>query len=188
MLYLWLGLSLLMTPHYVSLLPSLKTSMMARTGRRLWHIVHGGLSTLGLVLIVMAMPDMPYIPLWPQQSQDILVLGMPLALWLFFSHFTQGWVRHHLRFPLFFAILIWSFLHMIVKGDIIMIVIFANFAVYAGIALIMKAITEPMADIRPSRQQDLKAAVLAFLSYIIIVETHMMIFGVGPDSFSSLFF
>jgi len=204
--------------HLIPARPPIRTRAVARIGQRGFTLVYSALSLGILVWLIGAAGRAPFIPLWlwaPWQNQFALAVMLPVCLILALSigrpnpfsfggaddeRFDpaqpgiHGWMRH----PLLVALGLWAGVHTLANGDLAHVIMFATFAVFAGLGgwLIdrrkqrqMGAEWKRLRDaLRDKRRpgplmllwQMPGRTALGFAAYIGLITLHPFLFGVNP--------
>jgi uncharacterized membrane protein len=136
--------------HAIPARPAMKAQIVAAIGRPAYLALFNGLSLVLLAWLIVAAGRAPYIGLWEQQiwQRWLANLAMPLAV--AFAVFGTGAINPLalggrrvgfdparpgiaglVRHPLLWALLVWSCVHAVVKGDLAHVLLFGGFAVMA---------------------------------------------------------
>ncbi len=148
----WTEFSVALAAFYLAhLLPVRAAGLRARRG---FHAAYGLLSLALLAWVIAAAARAPFVPLWDQAGwmRWSVNLAMPLAILLIclaiaavnplsFGGRSQGFdparpgIAGVVRHPLLWALLIWAGAHALVNGDLVHLILFGGFALYAVIGM-----------------------------------------------------
>lgn len=142
LLILIAGLAIMLGAHVFVTFRDRRAALIARLGQGGYRVLFSVVSLAGLVLIVWGYGEYragEWIQLWsPPAFMRHLTVGLMLvAAVLFVATYVPSHVRTRVKHPMFAAIKIWAFAHLLSNGDLGSIVLFAGFlawAVYARIA------------------------------------------------------
>lgn len=157
-------LLLFLASHSIPARPRLRARLVAALGERLYLTLYALTSIVLLACLIGAAQRSPYIPLWPPSLTQYWapILLMPLALFLLIggvlvpNPFSVGFRGERFdpakpgivgitRHPLLWGFALWGLSHMVPNGDLVSIVMFSGFALFAIGAM-------PMLDRRKKRQ------------------------------------
>jgi uncharacterized membrane protein len=127
-------------------LMGLRAALIGRLGRLPYRGLFSLISLAGLVWIVFAHMDAPYVELWaaPSWTRIIPLAIMPVALILISSQRSPG-MRKVTRHPMLWAVFLWAAAHIAPNGDAASLMLFGAFALFA-------LIDQPLADARKRRE------------------------------------
>lgn len=151
LLILIAGLVVMLGSHVFVAFRERRAELIARLGERGYRILFSVVSLVGLVLIVWGYADYrsnAWIPLWtPPPVMRHITLGlMVLAAILFVATYVPSHIRTWAKHPMFAAIKLWAFAHLLANGDLGSILLFGSFlawAVYGRIAATRRADAGP---------------------------------------------
>ena len=158
------ALAIFLASHSIPAVPRVRSGLVRAIGERTYLIIYGTISIDLLGWLIAAAQRAPYLPLWsPALWQYWIPLSvMPVALFLLIGGITcpnplsvgfrarcfdgarpgiVGITRH----PILWGFALWAGSHMVPNGDVVSVVMFGGFAVFALAAI-------PMIDRRKQRQ------------------------------------
>jgi uncharacterized membrane protein len=132
MILLGLGVVLFALCHLPLAMPQAIAALRERFGK-FSGLGFGLLSLIPLVLIVLGWRMSPYVPVyeplpWGRIVTFILVLLGFLCIGVFLF---RGRLRQRLRFPLAWAVVLWSVGHLFANGDGASLILFGGMLIYA---------------------------------------------------------
>ena len=138
---MWLlvtGLALFFLVHLIPTVPDVRTRLVAVAGRGPYAGLFSLLSLLSIVLVVWGYGAMqglgggnPQLWVSPRWLRHVTMLLMLPALILLVAAYTPSRLRRRVRHPMLSAILLWSFAHLLVNGDLASVLLFGSFLAYA---------------------------------------------------------
>lgn len=159
-----LALAIFLSTHSIPALPRVRARLIQVFGKRIYLFSHAAASLLILIWLIDAARRAPFIPLWTTSAWTYWapLLAMPVALFFLVSGLlganplsvalrdepfdvrTPGIVGIT-RHPVLWGFSIWSVSHLPPNGDLVSVVLFGGFTVFALGAM-------PMIDRRKARQ------------------------------------
>jgi uncharacterized membrane protein len=133
------GLVIFLGVHSLRLL-GLRDALHARLGRPAFMALYSLLSVIGLGLIVWGFGlARPSVGLWnpPEAARWIALAAVPLALILTLAAYLPGMIRARLRHPMTLGVLIWALAHLLANGEASSVALFASFAAWSALVLIV---------------------------------------------------
>jgi uncharacterized membrane protein len=188
MALLIIGLLLLLGTHSVPMSPSLKASLIARLGERLFKIAFWTLSGAGLVLIVIVYGHFrgssQDVLLWSPAtwSRDLAYVVMLPAFILFVAAFSPTHIRQLVGgHPLLFSVILWAITHLLANGHLAGLLLFGGFLAWALVDLVsafQRRVVGPF-DRPPTLTGDVIAVVVGCAVYALMLTwAHRLITGV----------
>ena len=131
------GLALFFIAHLIPTFPDVRTRLVGMIGRGPYAGLFSLVSLVSLVLVVggygamqglgRANPQLWVSPAWMRHVTMLLMLP---ALILLLAAYTPSRIRTVVRHPMLTGVLLWSFSHLLVNGDLASVVLFGSFLVY----------------------------------------------------------
>ena len=138
-----------------STLPGLRAALIGALGRLAYRALFSLAALAGLVWIVFAHMDAPYVELWaaPDWTRLIPLAVMPLALILIAGERAPG-MKKVTRHPMLWAVILWAAAHIALwaaahiapNGDAASLMLFGTVALFA-------LINQPLSDARKRREE-----------------------------------
>lgn len=193
MLVMVIGLLVFFAVHLVPLNVDLKNGLMARFGKRGYHIAFGLMSLVGVTLIVLGFHKLQLHPgknpvLWnpPLWTRHIALALMLPAMIAFAAAFFRSHISAALKQPLLVAIKTWALAHLIANGDLASLVLFGSFlafAVYQRIIIKRRGLTSIFSRGSGPWTNDVAVIVIGAALYVaILLYLHQWVIGVSPLS------
>ena len=186
MTLLLLGLVLFFAVHTVPMLPTLRASVLAKTGRGAYMGLFSLVSLLGLILIVIGYGDLRTAgaanpELWapPTWIRHLVFLLMLVSFILLAAAYVPSRIRDAVGHPMLAAIKVWAFSHLLANGDLASVLLFGSFLAFAVIDRISvkrrapeAAVRGPLGDRTGGLAGDLTVVAVGVGAYVV-----MMMFG-----------
>jgi len=183
-----LGLALFIGMHSVSIISRpARDAMARRLGRVGWKLLFGGLSLLGLVLVVRGYagarldPVVLYDP--PAWLQPLSLLLMVVVFPALLAAYLPGRIQRTLKHPMLVALKAWALAHLLASGTLAAVVLFGGllaWAVLERISLKRRA-QGPLPQAPAGAANDLIAVLGGLVLYAAFVFwLHEALFGVAP--------
>jgi len=132
------GLALFFVAHLVPTFPDVRTRLVGMMGRGPYAGLFSLVSLVSLVLVVWGYGAMqglgranPQLWISPAWVKHVTMLLMLPALILLVAAYTPSRIRSVVRHPMLTAVLVWSFSHLLVNGDLASVILFGSFLAYA---------------------------------------------------------
>ena len=178
------GLALWSVTHlFPAAAPGARDNLSKTLGENPYRGVFSLLILAALLMIVFgwksAVPSAIYVP--PMGSGIVPSLLVLFGLIIFFASQTGGHTKRLIRHPQMTGVLFWSVAHLLVNGDSRSVSLFAGFAVWALLEIVLINRREgPRVD-RPaaSLRQDLVAIVIGGAVFALVGHFHLQLFGVS---------
>ncbi|MDP6590303.1 MAG: NnrU family protein [Alphaproteobacteria bacterium] len=142
-----IALAIFIGIHLTPAVPGLRAALIGALGRLPYRGLFSLIAVCGLVWIVFAHMDAPYVALWdaPGWTWLIPLAVIPLALMLVAGERSPG-MRKITRHPMLWSVLLWAAAHIAPNGDAASLMLFGAFALFA-------VIDQPLADARMRREE-----------------------------------
>lgn len=136
LLILIVGLAVMLGTHVFVTFRDHRAALIARLGQGGYRVLFSILSLVGLVLIVWGYGDYragESIQLWspPPFMRHITVGLMPFSAILLVATYIPSHIKARAKHPMFAAIKIWAFAHLLSNGDLGSVLLFGGFLVWA---------------------------------------------------------
>ncbi len=186
-----LGLILFLGMHSAKIAaPAFRDRFIAQRGENAWKGIYSIISLIGLVLIIWgfanARGQVPILytpPFW--LAHITLLLMLVSFVLLIASNLPPGRIKVAIRHPMLLAVKLWAVGHLLANGDLVGLVLFGSFLVWAIVDRISVArreaagLIEPLGP--PAIRNDVLAIVIGVVAYILFVwKLHEWLFGVPP--------
>ncbi len=195
MLTLFLGLVIFFAVHSVRLVsPQWRDAMMAKSPA-LWHSSVGILSLLSLACIARGYGEARLEPIWlwfpPLYMRHVTSLIMLLSLFVLFSAMIpKSTLKKKLIHPVYIAIKVWAFGHLLSNGNGADVLLFGSFLIWSVVSFSTFRRRDKASGlldkIKAGEQTsalwfNLLALVLAMVAWFVIVMfLHNAVIGVSP--------
>jgi uncharacterized membrane protein len=135
LLILIVGLAVMLGAHVFVTFRDHRASLIARLGQGGYRFLFSVVSLVGLILIVRGYAEYragEWIQIWspPAFMRHITVGLMLFAAILLVATYVPSHIRTWAKHPMFAAIKIWAFAHMLANGDLGSILLFGGFLVW----------------------------------------------------------
>ena len=142
-----IALALFIGVHLVSGVPGLRAALIGALGRRVYRALFSLGALGGMVWIVFAHMEAPYVTLWdaPSWTRLIPLAVMPPVMILLTGSGAPG-IEKVTRHPFLWAVLLWAAAHIPTNGDAASVMLFGAVALFA-------VIDQPLADARMRREE-----------------------------------
>lgn len=189
MTILILGIILFIGTHMIRIVaPGFRTAMVQKLGENGWKGVHGLISILALVVVVLGWQQAPVIDLWfPPKGMTHLTLTLMLfaVICLVAGMLPAGHIATKAKHPMVLSVKIWALAHLLSNGDLRSVLLFASFLAWGVIARIALKRRQRAGEVTLRRfvsaKWDLAAVVVGLLVWgLFIWKLHALLFGVAP--------
>ena len=138
MTLLIVGLLVFFGIHSVSMMRTLRQSLIDSVGEMPFKGIYSLISLGGFVLIVVGFGNAPFVEIWqpPGWTRAVAMVLMAPVFILLASMHMPGHIKARTRNPMLIAIKIWASAHLIANGDLASMVLFVSFLTYGVINLI----------------------------------------------------
>jgi uncharacterized membrane protein len=184
------GLVIFLGIHMVPMSPSLKESVLARIGERVYKLAFAFLSALGLVFIIVGFGQTRH------SGQDIEVWSTPV--WLRYIAFAlmlpafimivAAYVPSRIRalaggHPMLLGVILWALAHLVANGSLTGLLLFGGFLVWAiadRISAGRRSALGPLGRKPGNATGDIIAIVVGCALYVLVLKwAHPLIIGVA---------
>jgi uncharacterized membrane protein len=138
MTLLLLGLLLFIGMHLVPTMRATRAGLIGRMGEAAYKGMFTLVSALGLGLIVWGYARAPYIPVWdpPLWLRHFTYLLMLPVFPLLFAAYLPGQIKRFLPNPMLLSVKLWAVAHLLAKGTLAAMILFAAFLAWAVLDLV----------------------------------------------------
>ncbi len=176
-----LGITIFFSIHLIPIFP-LKKFLINRLGENKYKGLFSLIALIGILIIIYGFSSADYYPIWDPlpYSKGLALTLMPISIVLLASANMQTNIKRFIKHPMLIGIFIWSFVHLIVNGDLRSIILFASFGVYALIDIIFsKKVLTTNNTANYTLTKDIIVVIIGLLVYAIVVYFHRYIAGVA---------
>jgi len=176
-----LGIIIFFSIHLVPISP-LKNVLINLLGKNKYKGLFSLISLIGLITIIYGFNHADVYPVWNSvtYSKEIALALMPISTILLAAANMQTNIKRILKHPMLIGIIIWSFVHILVSGDLRSIILFASFGVYSLIDIIFSKKNSTTNEISNYPLiKDFIAVVIGLIAYMLIILFHNHIAGVA---------
>ena len=181
-----LGLVVFLGVHAFTMCRGARAGVIARLGERPYKILYALLSLVGLGLLIYGYGDYRtagVIPVWqpPAWTRHIAFLLMLVALVLLPAAYIPSHIKAAVKHPMITAVKTWAFAHLLVRGDLGSILLFAAFLAWGVTARIsMKRRGGPAPVAPPGWRNDIIVIAVGLALYAgVILWFHPQVIGVA---------
>jgi uncharacterized membrane protein len=181
-----LGLVVFLGVHVFTMCRGARAGVLARLGERPYKILYALLSLIGLGLLIYGYGDYRaagMIPVWqpPAWTRHIAFLLMLLAMILLAATYIPSHIKAAVKHPMITAVKTWAFAHLLVRGDLGSILLFAAFlawGVTARISMKRRGLADPVAP--AGWRNDVVVVAVGLVLYVgVIFWFHPAVIGVA---------
>lgn len=182
LLLITLGVALWWAGHLFKRLAPGPRAAMGDRGR---GVVAIALAASIVLMVVGYRADVPAIwlydpPVWGKHLNNLLVL---VAFYIFGINMAKGALSQRVRHPMLMGFALWAFAHLLVRGDLGAVILFAGLALWALVAMIVINRAQPVwtpALPKGGVKRDLVAGLIVLITYLAVGWFHGLI---GPNPF-----
>jgi len=177
------GLILFLLPHFL-----LDIRLRARLPprfppERAWNGASSVASLLGPRLIVWSRSMAPFVMVWepPFELRQVSHYIMLPVFWLILAGSGPvSWIRHKLRNPMLFGVILWGAAHLWANGDLASMLLFGSFTLWGIVKYcsLWRLVPAPRSN-RRMLALDLVYALLGSVLYAVLFVFHGHLFGIG---------
>lgn len=184
------GLLVFVAVHSLGLfVPQLQQNFTAKHGKLAWRGIHSVFSLLSLVAIIwaygMCRADPTFIwnpPVWTRHIA--LTFNLLMVILLTSSYIPNNHIKAKIGHPMYAAIKIWAFAHLLANGRLSDILLFGAFLIWAIMGFVINRKRDRLLE-KSYGAGTLKGTVtvlvVALLVYFLIVKyLHVLAIGVSP--------
>jgi uncharacterized membrane protein len=187
---LLLGLVLFLGGHAFTMRRAMRASLIARLGAGPYKGVYSLVAIVGFVLIVWGYGvyrGAGMIPVWdpPSFTRHITFLLVLIAFILLGASHAPTHIRQFVPHPMITAVILWSFGHLLVRGDLGSMLMFGAFLLWGvvGLAAMLRRapgdVQEPGPPRAPRWQADIGVVVIGIAIYVaFLLWLHPLLIGV----------
>ena len=200
MIVLIIGIVIFFGVHLIPLTAA-KVNLVERMGEKKYQGFFSIFSLIGLIVMIygfslvddcnpmMANCDTNNIHFWEplEYSRGISFLLMPLSIILLVAFLVESNIKRILHHPWLFAIILWSFCHLISNGDLRSVLLFASFGVYSIIDIVFSKKEVQSSESLPVTK-DVIVIVAGLILYSILLYFHQYVSGEQIVEKNNLFF
>lgn len=187
MIILIVGLAVFLSVHSIRMVaPDWRHQIITVHGEKAWRGLYSALSLMGLVLIIWgygmsrAEPVFIWYPqLWTYYLNALLT-GLAFIL-LTAAYVPENYIKAVVKHPMFLAIKLWAFGHLISNGRAGDILLFGSFLIWSviGFRVARRRPLDPDIDLTPSRSGTVLTLVFAVINYCVFAfYLHRVLIGV----------
>jgi len=177
------GLILFLLPHCLREI-GLRDGLAARfPSEGAWKGAYSVVSLLGLGLIVWSRSMAPFVMVWepPFELRQVSHYIMLPVFWLILAGSGPvSWIRHKLRNPMLFGVILWGAAHLWANGDLASMLLFGSFTLWGIVKYcsLWRLVPAPRSN-RRMLALDLVYALLGSVLYAVLFVFHGHLFGIG---------
>jgi uncharacterized membrane protein len=183
---LYLGVILFAGPHlFSSIFPHARDRLREKVGANPYKLIYSAVTLASVALFVLAyrvggaVMEPLYAP-W-HGARHVVMLLILLAFILIFSNGSLGHIRRGVRHPFSLGIMLWSFSHLLMNGERMVVVMFGTFFVVALVDVIFSLARGkgPSAFV-PNWKHDARGIAVGIVLYLVFAfGFHPYILGVA---------
>ncbi len=179
------GLVLFFSTHSISIIAPGYREKFVKTNEKAYKAVYTVLSLIGLYLIVTGYaalkqnPSLIYVGF--QSLRPVVSVLMLIGFILFWAPYLPGKIKSVTKNPQLLSVILWSFSHLLVNGNLADILLFGSFLVWAVIDLVSmkKRQQKFMSPLNASWVNDVIAIVIGTVVYVLFAKyLHAIFIGV----------
>ena len=179
MMLLVIGTVLFFGMHLVPSMP-LKSRLVGSMGENKYKLLFSVFSLVGLALIIYGFSLTSFVPLWDPLpwGRTLVVFSMPVALILLVSADLPNNIKRKVRHPMLLGLTLWGGTHLLANGDLASTILFASFALFAVLDLILVTVGGRAKVHAPvSHRWDVAVLVIGLALYFILYYFHGFLTG-----------
>lgn len=190
MTILIVGLLIFLGIHSINLLaPSKKQALSGSLGAAKWKLLYSVVSIAGFILIIMGYADARMTPTWlwtpPAGLRHLaLLLTVPAFILLVAAYVPGNRIKAKLGHPMFAAVKIWAFAHLLANGSLADVLLFGSFLVWAIAGFAVSRRRDRLAGLKPpagNTKSDIITILVGILSWAVFAMfLHTTLIGVSP--------
>ncbi len=182
MLILLTGIIIIIGIHLIPGFPTLRTKLTNRLGEWPYKGLFSTISLIGLLLIIWGWKSADLIPLWepPAWSRYLAMVIMPICFILIVAAYMPSNIKRFTPHPMLWGIVIWAAVHLTTNGDLVSIILFGSFGIYAllDIWIINLRSTEKLKIVVPISKEIVTIATGVSL-YLLLLYVHPYVFDIA---------
>ncbi len=119
----------------------LKAQWTERFGPQKYKLIFSVVSAIGLGLIVYGFSLTEFVPLFDPMpwGRELVIYTMPIAITLLVASDMPNNIKRLVRHPMLIGLMLWGGTHLLANGDLASTILFASFAVFAFLDVILVA-------------------------------------------------
>mgnify|MGYP000326526966 CR=1 FL=1 len=179
MILLVIGTALFFGVHLIPSSP-LKSRLVGAFGQNKYKLLFSVMSITGLGLIIYGFSLAGFVPLWDPLpwGRTAAVLTMPLAIILLISADLPNNIKRWVRHPMLLGLALWGSTHLLANGDLASTIVFASFALFAVLDLILVTVGgRGKVHLPVSRRWDLAVVAIGLVLYFVLYYFHGFLTG-----------
>ncbi len=163
------GIALFMGIHIAAGIYEIREKMVGVLGMPIFRIIHSVGSVLGFVLIVNGFSQNPKEDIYvlADWSQKAPIYLMPIALVFLVGSRPKSDISRITRHPMMWAVVLWSFAHLLANGDKASVMLFASFLIYGFFAMMLSDNKKSKSD--PAEWERIKAHT-SFIPFLALLQ------------------
>lgn len=190
MTILIIGLLVFLGLHSVNILsPQKRQAFVGRLGEKKWKLIYSVISLIGLFLIIRGYGESRLDPTWlwmpPAGLRHLaLLLTVPAFILLAAAYVPNNRIKAKLQHPMFAAVKIWAFAHLLANGSLADVLLFGSFLVWAIAGFAVSRRRDRMNNIQQSTgtaKSDITTVLVGVVSWAVFAMLlHTLLIGVNP--------
>lgn len=190
MMILIAGLLIFLGIHSINILaPAKRQAFASNLGAKKWKLIFTAVSIVGLILIVIGYGEARSTPTWLWNPLAglrhlALLLTVPAFILLVAAYVPGNRIKAKLGHPMFAAVKIWAFAHLLANGTLADVLLFGSFLVWAIAGFAVSRRRDRVAGIqRPAgnTKADITTILLGIVSWAVFAMfLHTLLIGVSP--------
>ena len=134
-----LGLALWWIGHLFPILaPGARAAAVLKLGRGPYRGLFAAVALVAVVLMVIGYRQAEFVnlwfpPAWTVHLNNLLMLG---SVFLLGAKHAKSSVKHHVRHPMLWGVVLWAVAHLLVNGDLASVVLFGGLLAWAVVAMV----------------------------------------------------
>lgn len=190
MTILIVGLLMFLGIHSINILaPARRQAFASNLGAKKWKLIFTAVSIVGFILIVVGYGEARSAPTWlwnpPAGLRHLaLLLTVPAFILIVAAYIPGNRIKAKLGHPMFAAVKIWAFAHLLANGSLADVLLFGSFLVWAVAGFVVSRRRDRVAGIqRPAgnTKSDIITVLIGVVSWAVFAMLlHTVLIGVSP--------
>lgn len=190
MTILIIGLLVFLGIHSINIVsPQKKQLFSGRLGEKIWKLIYSVISVIGLFLIITGYSESRLDPTWlwmpPAGLRHLaLLLTVPAFILLAAAYVPNNRIKAKLGHPMFAAVKIWAFAHLLANGSLADVLLFGSFLVWAIAGFAVSRRRDRLNNIQRSSgtaKSDITTVLAGVVSWAVFAMfLHTLLIGVSP--------